>query len=137
MWMAAAIFGEPCMSNRLDKIYIRDLQLRCIVGIYPEERTHQQDVIINILLRCDLSKACQSDRIEDTVDYKSVKKRIVAMVEASEFFLIERLAEEIARICLEPPAVALAQVTVDKPGALRFARSVAVEIARTRPPDCG
>lgn len=130
--MGAAICGVACMSKRLDKIYIRDLHLRCIVGIYPEEREHKQDVIVNVILRCDLSEACRSDRIEDTVDYKSVKKRIVAMVEASEFFLIERLADAIAEICLESPAVALAQVTVDKPGALRFARSVAVEISRTR-----
>lgn len=121
------------MSNRLDKIHIRDLQLRCIVGIYPDERTHKQDVIINVTLRADLTAACHSDRIEDTVDYKAVKKRIVAMVEASSFLLIERLAEEIASICLEPPPVVLAQVTVDKPGALRYARSVAVEISRTRP----
>lgn len=121
------------MGNRLDKIHIRDLLLRCIVGIYPEERTHRQDVIINITLRADLGEACHSDRIEDTVDYKAIKKEIVAMVEQSSFFLIERLAEEIARICLKPPRVVLAQVSVDKPGALRFARSVAVEISRTRP----
>ena len=123
------------MGNRLDKIHIRDLHLRCIVGIYPEERSQTQDVIINVVLRCDLSRACLSDDIGDTVDYKQIKKRIVAMVESSEFFLIERLAEEIARICLEPPGVMLAQVTVDKPGALRFARSVAVEISRTRAAD--
>lgn len=132
MWTGAGTCGGACMGNRLDKIYIRDLLLRCIVGIYPEERTHRQDVIINVVLRCDLRQACASDRIEDTVDYKAIKKKIVAMVESSEFFLIEKLAEEVARICLEPPGVALAQVTVDKPGALRFARSVAVEIARTR-----
>lgn len=120
------------MSKRLDRIYIRDLRLRCIIGIYPDERQHKQDVIINIILRCNVHKACQSDSIEDTVNYKTIKKQIVAMVERSEFYLIERLAEEIAQICLNEPGVELAQVTVDKPGALRFARSVAVEIARTR-----
>jgi len=120
------------MARRLDRIYIRDLRLRCIVGIYPDERTHKQDIVVNVTLRCDLGKACRSDRIEDTVDYKAVKKRIVAAVESSEFFLIERLAEEIAAICLEPEGVTLVQVTVDKPGALRFARSVAVEISRTK-----
>jgi len=105
------------------------------VGIYPEERSHKQDVIVNVILRADLSVACRTDRIEDTVNYKDIKKRIMAMVESSSFFLIERLAEEIASICLEPRSVVLAQVTVDKPGALRFARSVAVEISRTRPPE--
>lgn len=125
------------MSKRLDKIYIRDLRLRCIIGIYPEEREHRQDVIINITLRCNVHRACKSDRIEDTVDYKTIKKQIVTMVEASDFFLIERLADEIAEICLDSPGVELAQVTVDKPGALRYARSVAVEISRTRGRDDG
>ncbi len=117
----------------MDKIHIRDLQVRCVVGVYPEERTDKQDVIINVTLHADHSDACLSDRIEDTVDYKNVKKRIVAMAEASKFLLIERLAGEVASICLEDPRVSRADVTVDKPGALRFARSVAVEISRTRP----
>jgi D-erythro-7,8-dihydroneopterin triphosphate epimerase len=120
--------------SRLDKIFIRNLRLRCIVGIYPDERTHKQDVVINLVLRCDLGTPCKSDRIEDTVDYKALKKQIVALVEGSEFFLIERLADAIAEICLAHPGVTLAQVTVDKPGALRYADSVAVEIARTREP---
>ena len=117
----------------MDKIHIRDLQVRCVVGIYPEERTAKQDVIINVTLHADYRAACLSDRIEDTVDYKQVKKRIVEMAEASDFFLVERLAESIASLCLQDPRVSQADVTVDKPGALRFARSVAVEISRTRP----
>ena len=117
----------------MDKIHIRDLQVRCVVGIYPEERDARQDVIINVTLHADYRDACLSDRIEDTVDYKQVKKRIVQMAEASEFYLIERLAEAVAEICLEDSRVARADVTLDKPGALRFARSVAVEISRTRP----
>jgi len=115
-----------------DKIYIRDLRVRCIVGIYPEERKEKQDVIINITLYADLRAACRSDRIEDTIDYKGVKKRILAMVEASSYLLIERLAERVAEIALEEPRVQRVAVTVDKPGALRFARSVAVEITRDR-----
>lgn len=120
------------MNNALDRIYIRDLLLRCIVGIYPEERTNQQDVIINVVLWVDLDKPGKSDRIEDTVNYKFIKKRIVALVEESEYQLIERMADAIAAICLEEKGVEQVQVTVDKPGALRFARSVAVEITRTR-----
>ena len=102
------------------------------MGIYPEERTHRQDVIINVELWCDLRKAGASDAIDDTVNYKFVKKKIVALVEASDYQLIERMADAIAGLCLEDPMVAQVQVTVDKPGALRFARSVAVEIIRTR-----
>ncbi len=118
-----------------DRIYIRDLHLRCIIGINPEERREKQDVVINVILECDLSKAHQADRIEDTVNYKSIKKKILNMVEASEYQLIETLAERVAAICLEDPNVRQAVVTVDKPGALRFARSVAVEITRVRQSD--
>jgi FolB domain-containing protein len=117
-------------EHRLDRIHIRDLVARCIVGTKPEERTHKQDVIINITLHADLQAACISDRIEDTVDYMLVKKKVLESVEQSSFYLIERLAEHIARLCLEEPRVERATVSVDKPGALRFARSVAVEIAR-------
>ncbi len=116
----------------MDRIFIRDLMLRCIIGIYPDERQEKQDIIINAVLECDLSKAHETDRIEDTINYKSIKKDVVRMVEESEYQLIETLAERVAEICLRDPKVDRTTVTVDKPGALRFARSVAVEITRTR-----
>ncbi|HOD48436.1 MAG TPA: dihydroneopterin aldolase [Candidatus Hydrogenedentes bacterium] len=115
-----------------DRIHIRDLMCRCIVGIYPEERRERQDVIINITMWADYRAACKSDDIADTVDYKAIKKQVIAMVEKSSFSLLERLAQEIAGICLENARVKCVAVTVDKPGALRFARSVAVEIVRQR-----
>jgi len=118
----------------LDAIHIRDLNLRCIIGIFPEERREKQDVIINVTMYADLRQACQTDRIEDTINYKAIKLRIVEMVEKAHFSLVERLAEEIARLCLQDPLVRRVTVTVDKPGALRFARSVAVEITRDRVP---
>jgi D-erythro-7,8-dihydroneopterin triphosphate epimerase len=121
------------MSNPpVDKIYIRDLHVRCIVGIYPEERTEKQDVVINMVLHTDLRDAGKSDDIEDTVNYKTIKKQVLKMVQESEYLLIEKLADEVALIALSDPKVELANVTIDKPGALRFARSVAVEITRTR-----
>ena len=123
------------MTERLDKIHIRDLLVRCIVGIYPHEREVAQDVFINVTMHADFQKACFSDDIEDTVNYKSVKKSILSLLEDSKFFLIEKMAEEVARICLREPLVKCVDVTVDKPGALRFARSVAVEITRYRE-DC-
>lgn len=133
MSMAAATFGEACMAEHsTGRIHIRDLHARCIVGIYPEERKHKQDVIINITLEADLRAACRSDAIEDTVNYKSIKKAVYAMLEASQYLLIERLAEEVAALCLHDPKVREVTVTVDKPGALRFARSVAVELTRGR-----
>ena len=116
----------------LDKIHIKDLLIRCIVGLNPEERREKRDVVINITLHADLGKACQSDRIEDSVDYKTVKKKVIAVVEQSSFFLIERLAERIAEVCLDDPQVIRARVSVEKPQALRFARTVGVEIVRER-----
>ena len=115
-----------------DKIYIRDLAVRCIIGVNHDERTEKQDVVINIILFTDTGKAGQSDILEDTVDYKMVKKAVLSLVENSTFVLIEKLAEEIAKVCLGYSKVQKVNVTVDKPGALRYARSVAVEIVRTR-----
>lgn len=121
------------MSERhLDMIHIRDLQLRCIVGLYEEERRAKQDVVINITLYADYQMACKTDRIEDTVDYKALKKKVVELVEGSGFYLIERLAQSVADACFETAEVQRVEVTVDKPGALRYARSVAVEIIRER-----
>ncbi len=116
----------------MDRILIRDLAARCIIGVNEEERREKQDVLINITLYADLSKACQSDRFEDTVDYRSIKKRIMKMVEGSQYYLVEALAEAVAGICLSNPKVAEANVKVEKPSALRFARTVGVEIVRTQ-----
>lgn len=118
--------AESC----LDQIHIHDLLMRCIIGIYEDERREQQDVCINITLRADLSRACLSDDITDTVDYKTIKKRVIEMVEGSSFFLVERLAQRIADLCLENDAVEEVRVRVAKPGALRFARTVEVDIVR-------
>ncbi len=119
-------------DQHLDRIFIRDLSCRCIVGINPDERTKKQEVIINIVMYADLRPACASDDIADTIDYKKIKRAVLDMAEQSSYSLIERLAEHIAAICLEETAVRRVLVSVDKPGALRFTRSVAVEIVRER-----
>lgn len=115
-----------------DRIYIRDLSVRCIVGTNPDERRSKQEVIINIVLDCDLAPAAESDSIDDTVNYRTLKKEIMQHVEASAHLLIERMAARIADLCLRHDRVRGVKVTVDKPGALRWARSVAVEIERRR-----
>ena len=115
-----------------DKIHIRDLAIRCIIGVNQDERTEKQDVVINVVLFTDTRKAGQTDILEDSVDYKMVKKAVLSLVENSAFLLIEKLAEEIAKVCLGNSKVQKVSVTVDKPGVLRYARSVAVEIVRTR-----
>lgn len=116
----------------MDRILIKDLMLRCVIGVNAEERRERQDVVINITLETDLSKAGHSDTLADTVDYKALKKRVLKLVESSQFLLVEALAENIARLALEDPRVTRATVRVEKPGALRFARSVGVEIVRER-----
>ena len=115
-----------------DKIHIRDLALRCIIGVNHDERIEKQDVIINVILFTDTRKAGQTDVLEDSVDYKTVKKAILSLVENSSFLLIEKLADEIAKVCLDDSKVQRVHVTVDKPGVLRYTRSVAVEVVRTR-----
>ncbi len=117
----------------MDRILISDLLVRCIVGINDDERREKQDVLINLALSADLSRAGKSDRFEDAVDYRAIKKKVVVMAESSKFFLVEALAEAVAAVCLEHPAVADVCVRVEKPTALRFARSVGVEITRRQP----
>jgi FolB domain-containing protein len=116
----------------MDRILISDLLVRCIIGVNEDERREKQDVVINLAISTDLAKAGRSDRFEDAVDYRDLKKRIMALAESSRFYLVEALAEAVASLCLEHPAIAQVQVKVEKPLALRFARSVGVEITRGR-----
>jgi FolB domain-containing protein len=120
------------MNTPTDRILIKDLMLRCVLGLSGEERREKQDVLINLVLWTDLRPAAASDSIEDTVDYSTLKKRIISLVEGSQYHLAETLADRIASLCLEQPAVQQVQVTVEKPTALRFAHSVGVEITRGR-----
>ncbi|MFH1843996.1 MAG: dihydroneopterin aldolase [bacterium] len=120
------------IERRLDRIHIRDLLLRGIVGINEDERQKKQDVVINLTLELNLRRAGRSDDIEDTANYRTITKQIIDFVETSDFFLVERLAEGIAEICLREAEVERVTVVVEKPGALRFSRSVGVEITRER-----
>jgi FolB domain-containing protein len=116
----------------VDRIAVRDLAARCILGINDEERREKQDVVVNLVIHAELERAARSDLFEDTVDYRAIKKRVLGLVESSSFHLLEALAEAIARACLEFRGVLAVDVSVDKPGALRFARSVAVEMTRRK-----
>ena len=115
-----------------DKIHIKELLIRCIIGIREWERSTPQNVNLDITLYTDFSKACVTDDIADTVDYVKVKKDIIREVENSSFNLVERLAQMVADICLRDKRVEKVDVTLSKPGALRFARTVEVEITRYR-----
>ena len=116
----------------MDQIHIKDLLLRTIIGINEEERRNQQDVLINLVLDVDTRPAGETDDIEQAINYRTITKRIIQLVETSQFYLVEKMAAEIAAICLSDPRVNRVRVTVEKPGALRFARSVGVSIERGR-----
>ncbi|MBS1253928.1 MAG: Dihydroneopterin triphosphate 2'-epimerase [Anaerolineales bacterium] len=120
------------MTGTLDKIRIRDLVVRAIVGVNPDERANRQDVLINLTLYLDTRRAGQSDKIAGTVNYRTVTRRVIQHVEASNYYLVEALASNIARIILAEFPVERVRVSVEKPGALRAARSVGVEIERER-----
>jgi dihydroneopterin aldolase/D-erythro-7,8-dihydroneopterin triphosphate epimerase len=113
-----------------DQILIKDLLLRTVIGINEEERRDRQDVLVNLVLSVDTRLAGVSDDVAQTVNYRSVTKRVIQLVETSQFYLVEKLAAEIAAICLDDPRVERVRVTVEKPGALRFARSVGLTIER-------
>lgn len=115
-----------------DRILIKDLLLRGIIGINDWEREKRQDILVNVILFGDLRPAGESDDIAEAINYRTITKQIIEHVETSERFTVEALAADIARICLEAPGVERARVRVEKPGALRFARSVGVEIDRQR-----
>ncbi len=117
----------------MDQVFIKHLRVQGIIGINPDERTNPQDVLVNVTMDVDLAPAARSDEIADAVNYRTVAKAIVAHVEAGSPMLVERLASEIAALCLAADSrVAAVEVEVEKPGALRFAESVGVRINRRR-----
>jgi dihydroneopterin aldolase len=115
-----------------DRIVLQDLRLSCIVGVRERERTAPQEVVVNLVLYADLRAAGSRDRLEDTVDYSALSRRVEALVEQSSFGLIEALAGAIAGLCLEDPRVQGVGVRVEKPSALPRGRAAAVEIYRER-----
>ncbi len=114
-----------------DRIVIKDLLLRGVIGVNDWEREVEQDILVNVTLFADLAAAGRSDDIRDTANYRTITKKIIEHVRTSARFTVEALAADVARICLEENGVLRARVRIEKPGALRFARSVGVEIERT------
>ena len=107
--------------------------IRAIVGINDDERVNRQDVVINLTIWADLGEAGRTDEIDDTINYRTFAKRVIELVEESSFFLVEKMAAEIARLGLEfSESIERIRVSIEKPGAIRFARSVGVTIERTR-----
>jgi len=112
-------------SDLLDRVVIRDLLVRGIVGINPEERRDRQDILVNVTMWADTRRAAASDDITDAVNYRAVAKALIAHIESSQPRLVERLAADLAEICFaQDGRLQAVEVSVEKPGALRFARSV-------------
>lgn len=114
----------------MDRIFITALTAEAVIGIYDWEREVKQRLEIDLEIWKDLRAAVASDAIEDTLNYKSIAKRVLAFVEASRYRLVEALAGEIARIVLEEFDVPRVRVTVHKPGAIRHSRDVGVIVER-------
>ena len=114
----------------MDKIFLSALTVECIVGIWEWERRVKQTVIIDLEMATDIRRAAASDRIEDTIDYKKVAKRLLAFVGESQFNLVETLTEQIARVVVTEFGVSWVKVRLNKQGAIRGARDVGIEIER-------
>ena len=114
----------------MDIIYLKDLRIDTIVGIYEWERRTRQTVILDIEMGADISRAARTDAIEDTLNYKAVAKRIISFVENSDCQLIETLAERVADILLQEFKVPWLRLSLNKQGAVRGVRDVGVIIER-------
>ncbi len=118
----------------MDKIFIKDLVARGIIGVNGPEREKPQEILINITLYTDTRKAGDSDNLEDSVNYRTIAKKAISHAETAKRYTVEALATDIARFCLEDPRIEKVCVRVEKPGAVRFSKSVGVEIERSREP---
>ena len=116
----------------MDIVYLSDLRIETTIGIYDWERRTRQTVILDIEMGTDISKAAASDKIEDTLDYKAVAKRIIAFVGESEFRLVETLAERISDILLNEFSIPWCRLRLNKQGAVKGVRDVGVVIERGR-----
>ena len=121
----------------MDKIFLSDLRIETVIGLWDWERKIRQTVSIDLEMSADIRKAASSDSVEDTLNYKLVAKRLQQFVGESSFKLVETLAENIAAIVRDEFDVAWVRVKVNKPGAIRGARDVGVIIERGSPPESG
>ena len=114
----------------MDIVFIRELKVDTVVGIYDWERRIRQNVVLDLDLGTDIAKAAKSDCIKDTLDYKSVAKRVMQFVSGAEFQLVETLAEKVAELVMQEFKVCWVKVTLHKPGAVSGSKSVGVSIER-------
>ena len=114
----------------MDKVFIKDLEVEAVIGVYDWEREVRQLISINLEMNFNTKKAGRSDRIDDALNYKNISKCIIELTESSKSKLLESLAQKIAKTVLSEFPVSSVIVTVEKPGALRGSKSVGVTIKR-------
>ena len=115
-----------------DRIFLRGLTAECVIGFIDWERRVKQTVVVDLELPVDCRHAAVTDDVADTVDYKKVSKRVLAFIEASEFKLVETLAQRLAMLILEEFPIEWLRLSINKPGAIRNSRDVGVSIERSR-----
>jgi FolB domain-containing protein len=120
------------IKGTMDKVIIRNLLARGIIGVNDWERKRAQNILINITILTDTRRAAETDNLEDCVNYSTLSKKVMAHAESVNRLTVEALANDLARLCLEEKGVHTVIVRVEKPGAVRFAESVGVEIERSR-----
>ena len=113
-------------------IRIKNLHVRTIIGFNPEERVNRQDVIINLQIEVDVSKAVSTDHEDDIYNYKAITKTIIAFVSESKYNLLEKLTHEVLQLVMKDERVIRAKVEIDKPRALRFSDSVSIQLEGSR-----
>jgi D-erythro-7,8-dihydroneopterin triphosphate epimerase len=109
-------------------LFIKNLKVTCIIGTDKYEREHKQEICMQLYLWTDIAKASRSDNLEDALDYRAIYDEVVRRVEYSKFYLIERLAYEVATICLQHPLTRKAKVVIEKIGVLEKAESSGIEL---------
>ena len=114
----------------MDTIFIRDLRIETVIGIYDWEREIKQTVALDLEMVWDIRRAAETDAIEDTLNYKAVAKRLIEFIEPAQFQLVETMAEQAAAIIRDEFDVPWLRLTINKPGAVRGAQDVGVTIER-------
>lgn len=121
---------ETLQKPPMDIVYIHDLRIETVIGVYDWERQVRQTIVIDIDMLADIAAAAKTDRIEDTLNYKAVAKRVIAFVSASNFYLVETLAEHVAALVMNEFKVPWLRLRINKEGAVRGAKDVGVLIER-------
>ena len=116
----------------MDRIIVRELRIRCIVGVLPHERTTPQEVLVSLEVGTDLAPAARSGELRHTIDYAALAGATRELVVAGRFRLLETMAEAVAGLVLQQPHAREVRVTIRKPAAVPEARDVGVEIVRAR-----